>query len=75
MSLPAAVAFDNDGLLLDTEILWTHAERKLFARRGLEFTPEHKLRVVGTSSWVAGPILAELLNEPGQAEALISELN
>jgi HAD superfamily hydrolase (TIGR01509 family) len=75
VSVPKAVAFDNDGLLLDTEILWTRAEQKLFRRRGLEFTPEHKLRVVGTSSWVAGPILAELLDEPGRAEALISELN
>ncbi len=75
MSLPAAVAFDNDGLLLDTETLWTRAERKLFERRGRDFTPEHKLRLVGTSSTVAGPILAELLEEPDRAEALIAELN
>src|SRR4051794_2831073 len=39
---PAAVLFDNDGLLLDTEILWTRAELTLFERFGLTFTIEHK---------------------------------
>ena len=35
---PDAVVFDNDGLLLDTESVWTRAERDLFERRGLDFT-------------------------------------
>jgi HAD superfamily hydrolase (TIGR01509 family) len=75
VSLPAAVAFDNDGLLLDTEFLWTLAERKLFARRGLEFTGEHKLQVVGASAEVAGPLFARLLDEPGREEAIMAELD
>ena len=29
---PDAVVFDNDGLLLDTESVWTRAEGDLFAR-------------------------------------------
>ena len=40
--LPDAVVFDNDGLLLDTESVWTRAEQDLFARRGTEFTPADK---------------------------------
>jgi HAD superfamily hydrolase (TIGR01509 family) len=75
VSLPAAVAFDNDGLLLDTEYLWTLAEEKLFRRRGLEFTHEHKLQVVGSSAEVAGPLLAGLLGEPGREAEIMAELD
>lgn len=73
--MPAAVVFDNDGLLLDTESVWTRAEQDLFERRGLEFTPADKLELVGTSAQIAGGILERRLGEPGQAAALIEELN
>jgi len=72
---PAAVVFDNDGLLLDTESVWTRAEQDLFERRGLEFTPAHKRELVGTSAEIAGDILERRLGEPGRAAALIEELN
>lgn len=72
---PAAVVFDNDGLLLDTESVWTRAERDLFERRGLAFTPAHKLELVGTSAAVAGEVLERRLGKPGRAAALIEELN
>jgi HAD superfamily hydrolase (TIGR01509 family) len=71
----AAVIFDNDGLLLDTESVWTRAEQDLFERRGLEFTPAHKQELVGTSAEVAGGVLERRLGEPGRAAALIDELN
>jgi len=73
--LPAAVVFDNDGLLLDTESVWTRAERDLFERRGLEFTAAHKRELVGTSAEIAGGILEQRLAEPGEAAQLIEELN
>jgi HAD superfamily hydrolase (TIGR01509 family) len=73
--LPDAVVFDNDGLLLDTESVWTRAERDLFERRGREFTPADKRELVGTSAEIAGGILERRLAEPGRAEALIEELN
>lgn len=72
---PAAVVFDNDGLLLDTESVWTRAERDLFERRGLEFTPADKRELVGTSAAVAGEVLERRLDEPGRATELIEELN
>ena len=75
VGLPAAVVFDNDGLLLDTESVWTRAERDLFERRGLEFTPADKLELVGTSAEIAGAVLERRLAEPGCAAALIEELN
>lgn len=73
--LPDAVVFDNDGLLLDTESVWTRAEEDLFSRRGLEFTPANKLELVGTSAEIAGRILERRLGEPGRAAALLEELN
>jgi HAD superfamily hydrolase (TIGR01509 family) len=73
--LPAAVVFDNDGLLLDTESVWTRAEQDLFERRGLQFTPQHKHELVGTSAEIAGGILERRLGEPGRAAELIEELN
>jgi len=75
VSAPAAVVFDNDGLLLDTESVWTRAEHDLFERRGLDFTPANKRELVGTSAGIAGGILEQRLGEPGRAEHLIEELN
>jgi len=75
MSPPDAVVFDNDGLLLDTESVWTRAEQDLFERRRIEFTPEHKRELVGSSAEVAGGILERRLGEPGRALELIEELN
>ena len=73
--LPDAVVFDNDGLLLDTESVWTRAEQDLFERRGIEFTPAHKRELVGTSAEIAGAVLERRLEEPGRAAELIEELN
>lgn len=74
-TLPAAVVFDNDGLLLDTESVWTRAEQDLFARREIEFTAADKRELVGTSAAIAGALLERRLGEPGRAEELIEELN
>ena len=75
VAAPVAVVFDNDGLLLDTESVWTRAEQDLFARRNIDFTPADKRELVGTSAEIAGGVLERRLNEPGQATALIEELN
>jgi len=74
-TLPEAVVFDNDGLLLDTESVWTRAEEDMFTRRGLEFTVANKRELVGSSAGVASRILERRLDAPGQAEELIEELN
>jgi HAD superfamily hydrolase (TIGR01509 family) len=72
---PDAVLFDNDGLLLDTESVWTRAEEDLFEAHGVVFTPEHKRELVGTSADIAGGLLETWLDRPGQLGALIEELN
>ena len=75
MPAPSAVLFDNDGLLLDTESVWTRAERDLFERHGFEFTPDHKLELVGTNPKVAGGILERRLKQRGQGPELMAELD
>lgn len=72
---PDAVLFDNDGLLLDTESVWTRAEEDLFEAHGVEFTADHKRELVGTSAAIAGGLLERWLDRPGQLGALIEELN
>lgn len=75
VATPDAVVFDNDGLLLDTESVWTRAEADLFERRGREFTAQHKRELVGTSAEIAGRTLERQLDEPGRAIDLLEELN
>jgi HAD superfamily hydrolase (TIGR01509 family) len=70
-----AVIFDNDGLLLDTEEAWTRAETKLFARRGREFTMEHKRALLGTSVAQSAVKLEAMLALPGAGEQLMDELH
>jgi HAD superfamily hydrolase (TIGR01509 family) len=72
---PDAVVFDNDGLLLDTESVWTRAEADLFERYDSEFTPEHKRELVGTSADIAGGLIEGWLGRPGRRTELMEELN
>ncbi|HYH52735.1 MAG TPA: HAD family phosphatase [Solirubrobacterales bacterium] len=75
VAAPDAVLFDNDGLLLDTESVWTRAEHDLFERRGTTFTSADKRELVGTSAEIAGGVLERRLEAPGRAAELIEELN
>lgn len=75
MPYPEAVLFDNDGLLLDTESVWTRAEQKLFKLRGRDFTLDHKLSLVGSSEKMAGQKLARFLDEVGSEDQIMIELN
>lgn len=53
----AAVLWDMDGLLVDTEPLWTIAEQELARSFGGEWTDEVKAAVVGTRLDVAVPTI------------------
>lgn len=71
---PAAVVFDNDGLLLDTEPCWTIAQEELFAAHGRQFGLAAKQEIVGTSPATVAPILARLLGQPERGRALSDEM-
>jgi HAD superfamily hydrolase (TIGR01509 family) len=71
-----AVIFDCDGLLVDTESAWTRAERVLYARRGVEFTLEHKQELIGTAAAVAQAIVERHLGlAPGSGVTLQEEMH
>jgi len=71
---PAAIVFDCDGLLLDTEGCWSAGQIALFARHGQEFEAEHKQALVGRSMAEAGPIYERFLDSPGRGTDLTDEL-
>src|SRR5438105_7195638 len=71
---PAAVVFDCDGLLVDTETLWTRAERERFRRHGRTFTLDDKKGLLGTGWLAGGRVLERLLGRPGGAEELSQTL-
>jgi HAD superfamily hydrolase (TIGR01509 family) len=71
---PAAVIFDCDGLLVDTESAWTRAEEVLYARHGSTFTLDHKRELLGQSGPVAWVTIERHLDMPGAGERLEQEL-
>jgi HAD superfamily hydrolase (TIGR01509 family) len=73
--MPDAIVFDNDGLLLDTEVAWSRAEIALFSRHGSTFTDEHKRDLIGSSHTVAAGKLEAMLGRPGEGMALMDELH
>jgi HAD superfamily hydrolase (TIGR01509 family) len=62
--LPGAVLFDMDGLLIDSEPLWTIAESELAESLGGTFTPEIKAAMIGKRLELAVPILLEGVGRP-----------
>jgi HAD superfamily hydrolase (TIGR01509 family) len=70
-----AVVFDMDGLLLDTELLWHGAETDLFASRGVEFTWDDKMAVIGSSFAFTASYFADRLGVPREdGPALVEEM-
>jgi HAD superfamily hydrolase (TIGR01509 family) len=70
----AAIVFDCDGVLLDTEAAWTRAETTLFARYGRSYGPEDKRLLIGGSLADTGRALERLLGERRNATELAVEL-
>lgn len=70
VDLPAAVLFDLDGLLVDSEPLWTIAEERVAEELGGIFTPELKARMIGKRLDLA---VGLLLEEVGTPQALAAD--
>lgn len=73
MSRPAAVLWDMDGLMVDTEPLWTRAEHELAQRCGGVFTPRAKAAIVGTRLDVAVPLLLQHFGVEATADRVAEE--
>ena len=68
-----AVIFDMDGVMIDSEPLWEKAERILLARRGIDYNPTYRDKIVGLNQKDSGRLLKETFNLPETIEELLSE--
>lgn len=73
-TLPAAVLFDMDGLLINTEPLWFSVETELLAELGATWTSGDHARLVGTSMPVASAFLSERAGGRASPQEIADEL-
>ncbi len=73
-SLPAAVLFDLDGTLLDSEPLWFEAERRLVGEYGVAWGPVEGQQLVGWSLWDSATFLRDQVGVDLPQEAIIERL-
>jgi HAD superfamily hydrolase (TIGR01509 family) len=66
---PAAVLFDMDGTLVDSEKVWDIALEELAARAGGTLSPAARLAMIGSSMSQSMRIFREDLNQPDRPEA------
>ena len=70
-----AVLFDMDGVIVDSEPLWTEAEIQFLARRSLSYSPQLKAILMGRGSREAVAIMIEHYNLRESVEDVIEERN
>jgi len=70
-----AVLFDMDGVIIDSEPLWSEGERLLLARRNLRYSPKLKAMVMGRDSREAVGYLKEYYSLDESADDLMEERN
>lgn len=73
-SAPAAVLWDMDGTLVDTEPYWLAAESELAAAYGGTWTREDGLALVGTSLLAGGEVLRQRVGLPLTTEEVVERL-
>ena len=69
---PAAVLWDMDGTLIDSEPLWLSAELTMLARYGIDLSDEVRDRIVGSGLRAAAALFQEL-GVPMAADDIIAE--
>ncbi|MCW2831450.1 MAG: Hydrolase [Aeromicrobium sp.] len=74
MTTYAAVLWDLDGTIVDTEPLWMAAEHELAAQHGKVWTEEDALQLVGNSLIKSGEYIRAKLEIEMSAEAIVDYL-
>ena len=73
LTMIRTVIFDMDGVIIDSEPLWEKAERILLGRRGLDYNPAYREKIVGLNQKDSGKLLKETFNLPETIEELLAE--
>ena len=68
----AAVLWDMDGTLIDSEPLWIEVELAMLRRYGLEMSAETHERMIGSGLWEAAEHFREL-GVPLSADEIVAE--
>ncbi len=68
-----AVVFDLDGLMFNTEDVFNATGQELLGRRGLEFTHEIRVQMMGRRANESFAILREMTGLPESADDLLAE--
>jgi HAD superfamily hydrolase (TIGR01509 family) len=67
-----AVIFDMDGVMIDSEPLWEKTERIMLERKGIEYNPIYRDKIVGLNQNDSGKLLRETFNLPETVEEIIA---
>ncbi len=68
-----AVIFDVDGLLLDSEPIWSLADRELLKRRGINYHDELKTKIVGKGQVESAQNVKDHFQLPDPIDDLVKE--
>ncbi len=68
-----AVIFDMDGVMIDSEPLWEKTETILLRRRGIEYNPAYRDKIVGLNQNDSGELLKETFGLPETVGEIINE--
>lgn len=74
MSLPAAVLWDMDGTLVDTEQYWIQAEHEIVEQHGGVWTEEFAHQLVGTDLIVSATFIRDHSPITWEPERIVDEL-
>jgi HAD superfamily hydrolase (TIGR01509 family) len=72
--LPAAVLFDLDGTLIDSEPYWMQSERELAAEHESEWSQEDGNKLIGMSLYDSSQLIKERLGSDLHPEEIIDKL-
>jgi HAD superfamily hydrolase (TIGR01509 family) len=73
-SLPAAVLFDMDGLLIDTEPIWFAVETEILIELGAQWQHDDHAHLVGSALPVASAFIAERAGNGVTGDQIAAEL-
>lgn len=68
-----AVIFDMDGVIIDSEPLWEKTETILLGRRGIDYNPAYRAKIMGLKQDDSAALLKETFSLPESVREIIDE--